>query len=78
MALALAAYNVGSAHLQDAQRLAEKMGKNPNSWRQLRQVLPLLADPEYAGDLKYGPARGHETVEFVERVKSFYSLMNAG
>lgn len=74
-ALALAAYNVGSAHLQDAQRLAEKMGKNPHSWRQLREVLPLLADPEYAAQLRYGPARGHETVEFVERVKSFYNLM---
>jgi membrane-bound lytic murein transglycosylase F len=77
MALALAAYNVGLAHLKDAQKLAEKMGKNPNSWRQLREVLPLLADPEYAEQLQYGTARGHETVEFVERVKSFYSLMNS-
>lgn len=75
LALTLAAYNVGSAHLLDAQRLAEKMGKNPHSWRQLREVLPLLADPEYAAQLQYGPARGHETVEFVERVKSFYTLM---
>lgn len=75
LALALAAYNVGSAHLKDAQRLAEKMGKNPHSWRQLREILPLLADPSYASELQYGPARGHETVQFVERVKSFYSLM---
>ncbi len=78
LALTLAAYNVGVAHLKDAQKLAEKMGKNPNSWRQLREVLPLLADPDYASDLQYGPARGHETVQFVERVKSFYNLMNAG
>jgi membrane-bound lytic murein transglycosylase F len=77
LALALAAYNVGSAHLADAQKLAEKMGKNPNSWRQLREILPLLADPSYASDLQYGPARGHETVQFVERVKSFYNLMNS-
>lgn len=75
LALALAAYNVGSAHLQDAQKLAAKMGKNPHSWRQLREVLPLLADPDYAAQLQYGPARGHETVQFVERVKSFYTLM---
>lgn len=77
LALALAAYNVGLGHLKDAQRLAEKTGRNPYSWRHLRQVLPLLADPEYAAELEYGPARGYETVDFVERVKSFYNLMNS-
>ncbi|WP_295901867.1 membrane-bound lytic murein transglycosylase MltF [uncultured Bdellovibrio sp.] len=77
LALALAAYNIGLAHLKDAQKLAEKMGRNPYSWRHLREVLPLLADPEYAAELEYGPARGYETVDFVERVKSFYNLMNS-
>lgn len=76
LALALAAYNVGSAHLKDAQKLAAKQGRNPYSWRQLREVLPLLADPDYADELEYGPARGYETVDFVERVKSFYNLLN--
>ncbi|WP_253696443.1 membrane-bound lytic murein transglycosylase MltF [Bdellovibrio bacteriovorus] len=78
LALTLAAYNVGVAHLKDAQKLAEKMGRNPNSWRHLREVLPLLANPDYAAELEYGPARGYETVDFVERVKSFYNLMNSG
>lgn len=77
LALALAAYNIGSAHLRDAQKLAEKHGRNPYSWRHLRTVLPLLADPTYAAELQYGSARGNETVEFVERVKSFYSLMKS-
>lgn len=77
LTLALAAYNIGSAHLKDAQKLAEKMGRNPYSWRHLRKILPLLADPGYASDLQYGSARGYETVEFVERVKSFYNLMNS-
>lgn len=77
LALALAAYNVGSAHLKDAQKLAIRMGKNPHSWRHMREILPLLANPVYAAELQYGPARGYETVDFVERVKSFYSLMRA-
>jgi membrane-bound lytic murein transglycosylase F len=76
LALALAAYNCGYAHLRDAQKLAERMGRNPYSWRHLRDILPLLADPDYAEQLEYGPARGYETVDFVERVRSFYSLMN--
>lgn len=77
VALALAAYNIGSAHLRDAQKLAEKMGRNPYSWRHLREVLPLLAEPRYASQLEYGAARGYETVAFVERVKSFYNYMLA-
>lgn len=76
MALALAAYNIGWAHLKDAQKLAEKMGRNPYSWRHLREILPLLANPEYSSDLEYGAARGYETVDFVERVTSFYNLMS--
>jgi membrane-bound lytic murein transglycosylase F len=77
LALALAAYNVGYAHLRDAQKLAVRMGRNPNSWRHMREILPLLANPDYAAELEYGSARGYETVDFVERVKSFYNLMNS-
>lgn len=77
LALALAAYNVGWAHLMDAQKLAVEKGLNPHSWRHLKKVLPLLADPRYAEQLQYGPARGYETVDFVERVKSFYNILLA-
>lgn len=77
LALALAAYNIGYAHLRDAQKLARKMGYNPYSWRHMREVLPLLASDRYADKLEYGTARGGETVAFVERVKSFYNYMIA-
>jgi len=75
--LALAAYNIGYAHLRDAQKLAERKGMNPHSWRHLREVLPLLEDKSYEDELEYGCARGNETVEFVERVTGFYNLMVA-
>lgn len=75
--LALAAYNIGYAHLRDAQKLAERQGKNPYSWRHLREILPLLEDRSYESELEYGCARGTETVEFVERVTGFYNLMVA-
>ncbi|MGZ3775151.1 MAG: membrane-bound lytic murein transglycosylase MltF [Pseudobdellovibrionaceae bacterium] len=76
LTLALAAYNIGWAHLKDAQKLAERMGRNPYSWRHLRKILPMLAEPERSADFQYGAARGYETVEFVERVKAFYTLLN--
>jgi membrane-bound lytic murein transglycosylase F len=77
MALALTAYNIGFAHLRDAQKLAERQGKNPNSWRHLREVLPLLENPAYEDQLEYGSARGTEAVDFVERTAGFYNLMVA-
>lgn len=77
LALALAAYNMGYAHLRDAQKLAESMGKNPYSWHHLREVLPLLEKPAYEARLEYGSAHGTEAVDFVERVRSFYSLMTS-
>lgn len=75
LALALAAYNIGWAHLEDAQSLASEKGLNPYSWMDLKQVLPLLENPDIAKNLKYGKARGSETVEFVDRVKGFYNLI---
>lgn len=76
LSLALATYNVGPAHMIDAQNLAAMMGKNPYSWKDLKEVLPLLADPDYLPLLKYGAARGQEPVDFVERVHSFYEILS--
>jgi membrane-bound lytic murein transglycosylase F len=76
LALALATYNVGPAHMWDAQKLAMKKGKSPHSWKDLKTILPLLADPDYLPDLKYGPARGQEPVDFVEKVFAYLDLMS--
>jgi membrane-bound lytic murein transglycosylase F len=75
LALALATYNVGPAHMIDAQNLAVRLGKNPNSWKDMRTVLPKLSDPFYSSMLKYGAARGEEPVEFVDRVFSYIDMI---
>lgn len=76
LALALATYNVGPAHMIDAQMLAKKLNKNPYSWRDLKEVLPLLADDKYLPELKYGPARGQEPVDYVHRVFAYLELLS--
>ncbi len=73
--LALAAYNVGRAHMHDAQTLARQRGLDPHRWQDIRQVLPLLADPAYYPDLKYGYARGREPVRYVQRIREYKHII---
>ncbi len=73
--LALAAYNVGRGHLHDAQILARRQGLSPHTWRDIKQVLPLLADKRYYTDLKYGYARGTEPVRYVQRIREYRHVL---
>jgi membrane-bound lytic murein transglycosylase F len=75
--LALAAFNIGMAHLEDARILAQKMRLNPDLWNDVRKALPLLAQPEYYADAKYGYARGGMPVAFVDRVRGYYDILLA-
>ncbi|WP_206609574.1 transglycosylase SLT domain-containing protein [Thiohalobacter thiocyanaticus] len=73
--LALAAYNVGRAPLHDAQTLARRLDLSPHHWRDIKQVLPLLAKKEYYKDLKYGYARGTEPVRYVQRIREYRHVL---
>lgn len=72
---ALAAYNVGYGHLRDAMTLAESRDLNPNSWRDMQTVLPLLARREHYTGLRYGYARGGEAVRYVQRIRSYWDIL---
>lgn len=73
--MALAAYNVGYGHLEDARILTEKMGFNPDKWSDVRKHLPLLAKRKYYRNTKHGYARGSEPVQYVQRIRSYYSII---
>lgn len=73
--LALAAYNVGRAHMHDAQILARELGYSPYHWHDMKQVLPLLAQEKYYKDLKYGYARGTEPVRYVQRIREYQHIL---
>jgi membrane-bound lytic murein transglycosylase F len=73
--LALAAYNVGYGHLEDARILTQSHGKNPDSWADVSQYLPLLADEQWYSQAKRGYARGWEPVKFVEEVRGFLAVL---
>jgi membrane-bound lytic murein transglycosylase F len=73
--LALAAYNAGFGHLEDARIITQTRGLNPDSWTDVRQELPLLAQERWYTRAKRGYARGWEPVQFVDRVQSFLTLL---
>jgi membrane-bound lytic murein transglycosylase F len=72
---ALAAYNQGMAHLEDARVLAQRRGLNPNYWADVKRVLPLLADPAIHSSLKFGSARGGEAVFMVEKIRQYSEIL---
>ncbi len=73
--MALAAYNIGYAHLEDARVLAQRLKLNPDSWVDLKKALPLLNKEEYYSTLKYGFARGGAPVVFVESIRTYYKIL---
>jgi membrane-bound lytic murein transglycosylase F len=73
--LALAAYNVGYLHLQDARRLAEMRGDDPDAWPDIKETLPLLIQKKWYSQVKYGYARGWEPVRYVDNVRSYYDIL---
>lgn len=72
---ALASYNIGYGHLEDARVLTQRMGGNPDKWKHVKQRLPLLAQKKYYKNLKHGYARGREPVTYVENIQHYYRLL---
>lgn len=73
--MALAAYNIGFGHLQDARTLARQLGKPENSWHGVRSVFPLLQQKKYYRTLEHRYARGNEAVMYVDRIRTYYKML---
>lgn len=73
--LALASYNIGRAHVLDARQIARGLGKNPDDWADMREVLPLKADERYYPQTKHGYARGYEPVQYVQRIRNYRDVI---
>ncbi|HED16079.1 MAG TPA: membrane-bound lytic murein transglycosylase MltF [Gammaproteobacteria bacterium] len=72
---ALAAYNIGMGHVWDARKLARMQGLNPDLWKDIKTVFPLMTRKQYYLKLKYGYARGHEPVRYVQRIRNYYDIL---
>ncbi|NWO05881.1 MAG: membrane-bound lytic murein transglycosylase MltF [Alteromonadaceae bacterium] len=72
---ALASYNVGFGHLEDARRLTEGAGQDPDRWMDVKEFLPLLAQKEWYSKTRYGYARGHEPVLYVQNIRRYLDFL---
>lgn len=68
---ALAAYNMGYAHMLDVRKLTEKQKGNPDSWADVKQRLPMLSQKRYYSQTNYGYARGQEAYNYVENIRLY-------
>ncbi|WP_236564159.1 transporter substrate-binding domain-containing protein [Alcanivorax xiamenensis] len=69
----LAAYNAGYGHVEDARRLAQRLGKDPDRWfGNVEEAMALLSHPRYARQARYGYVRGQETVQYVRDIRARY------
>lgn len=72
----LAAYNVGVGHLEDARVLTQMHSKDPDSWSDVREHLPLLTQAKWYTRVKRGYARGWEPVRFVENIRGYIDILD--
>jgi len=72
---AVAAYNVGFGHVEDARILTQQQGRNPDRWEDVREVLPLLSQERWYTRTRRGYARGWEPVRYVDNVQAYLNIL---
>ena len=73
---ALAAYNIGLGHLEDARVLTQRKGGDPNSWDDVMIRLPLLQKQSSFKDTRYGYAPGGQAFHFVKNIRHYQDILN--
>jgi membrane-bound lytic murein transglycosylase F len=72
---ALAAYNVGWGHVEDAREIVRGRGGDPDKWIDVKAVLPMLEKRAWYRKTRHGKARGALAVHYVNSIRRFYDLL---
>ncbi|WP_444997988.1 membrane-bound lytic murein transglycosylase MltF [Aliikangiella sp. IMCC44359] len=72
---ALAGYNIGWGHVEDARKITNNQGGNPNKWSDVKERLPLLQKKKWYKKTKHGYARGEEPVKYVTNIRRYYDVL---
>jgi len=72
----MASYNVGHGHVQDARRLAEVHGGDPDRWfGHVEEYMLKKSNPEYYNreEVRFGYASGIEPVTYVQTIQNLFA-----
>ncbi|NOZ85404.1 MAG: transporter substrate-binding domain-containing protein [Deltaproteobacteria bacterium] len=70
---ALAGYNAGAGHVQDARRIAGMIGLDRDRWfKNVEKAMLLLMKPEFYKRARHGYCRGSEPVRYVSQIQNRY------
>jgi len=62
--------------MDDARLITAQQGDNPNDWFAVKKRLPLLTQPKWYGQTKYGYARGgRQSIIYVKNIRRYYDLL---
>ncbi len=73
--MALAAYNMGWGHLEDARVITQRQGGNPDNWEHVDKRLPLLSQEKFYSQTRYGYARGYEAQRYVRNIRNYFDIL---
>ena len=70
----LSAYNAGLGRIEDCRSLARSLGKDPDKWDDIVEIIPLINEPEYYQSefIRHGKFKGVETLDYVNQVLDRY------
>ena len=73
--MALAAYNMGWGHLEDARVITQRQGEDPDNWQAVNDRLPLLSQEKWYKQTQYGYARGLEAQRYVHNIRNYFDIL---
>jgi membrane-bound lytic murein transglycosylase F len=72
---AIASYNIGFRHIEDAMKMADNEGVDSGNWYLLEPYILRLSQSRYYKNTKYGYARGWETLKYVQNIRQYYDIL---
>jgi len=72
---AVAAYNIGLGHINDAIKLAKNDNVDYRKWPLIKPYILKLSQSKYYKYTKYGYARGWETVNYIQNIRQYYDIL---
>jgi membrane-bound lytic murein transglycosylase F len=72
---AIASYNIGFRHIEDAMKMAENDKVDSGNWYALEPYILRLSQSKYYKNTKYGYARGWEALKYVQNIRQYYDIL---